>query len=408
MSTTQITTQLFFQEILAEARAILKEEEIHEAKESVEQLKAQCLEDPMLLYPRHTYKPRFVVWELTLRCNMRCKHCGSNAGTYRGHELEPDEALDLCDQLGALGCERLTLLGGEPLIREDWEAIAARLWDNGIRPNIITNGWLTADPDMIKRIKDARLTTLGLSIDGYRERHDELRRRRGSFDRIMQTLDLVAKEGGIRPAAVTTVTKLVMPDLEDIYRVLLDKGVGLWQIQLCTPQGRIGRDDPILPDPDDIRRLADFIVEKKEEGKIRIDPADNLGYYGPWELDHGFRSTQWGRVGFWNGCQAGCQVMGIDANGDIKGCLSMPSIPEFIEGNIREEPLEVIWNKPGNFAYNREFTLDMLEGYCAECDYRGLCRAGCVSHSFCSTGSRGHNPTCLHMFVQTGRIQVDP
>ena len=91
------------------------------------------------------YRPRFCVWELTLRCNMRCAHCGSAAGMPRENELTTEEAVDLAKQLGALGCERLTLLGGEPLLRKDWEILTKALQDAGVRVNIITNGWLTAD-----------------------------------------------------------------------------------------------------------------------------------------------------------------------------------------------------------------------------------------------------------------------
>lgn len=397
-------TSSHFDELFKDAKDLLRQDELADANASVDELKKKCLEDPMLLYPKSIYRPRFVVWELTLRCNMRCAHCGSSAGGMRENELSPEEALDMADQLGALRCERLTLLGGEPLIREDWEAITARLQKNGVRVNIITNGWMTADKSVVQRIKDAGLTTFAISIDGFEESHDKLRKREGSFERIRQSYQHANEIGGLKLAAVTTITRLVMDDLEKIYQFLLENGVSLWQLQVCTPQGRMERGDPVLATPEDLRTVCDFIVAKKAEGKMRLDPSDNLGYYGPWELEEGFRSTQWGQVGFWNGCQAGCQVMGIDANGDIKGCLSMPSEPQYIEGNIREQSLEEIWNKKGGFAYNREFKLDMLEGYCAECEYRGLCRAGCVSHAFCTTDKRD-NPTCLHRLYAEGRLK---
>jgi MoaA/NifB/PqqE/SkfB family radical SAM enzyme len=161
-----------FDRLLRDARNLVREEEADAALQNLKQLKQRCLADPMLLYPRAGFRPRFVVWELTLRCNMHCAHCGSAAGKMRGHELEHQEALQLCDQLGALGCERLTLLGGEPLIRDDWEALTARLQAAGVRVNVITNGWMTADRSLVQRIKDAGLTTFALSIDGYGDRHD--------------------------------------------------------------------------------------------------------------------------------------------------------------------------------------------------------------------------------------------
>ncbi|MBM4320757.1 MAG: SPASM domain-containing protein, partial [Deltaproteobacteria bacterium] len=291
----------------------------------------------------------------------------------------------------------------EPLLREDWEALTSRLQARGVRVNTISNGWLTAERSMVQRIKDAGLTTFALSVDGLGEKHDEIRCRPGSFARILRSYELAAQVGGLTLAAVTTVTRLCIDDLEQLYHQLLDSGVRLWQLQVCTAQGRMQRDDPILPGPRDLLRLADFIVEKKAEGKMRLDPADNIGYYGPWELQHGFRSTQWGRVNFWSGCQAGCQVMGIDANGDIKGCLSLPSdLSGVVEGNVRAQSLAEIWWKPGGFAYNRQFSLAMLEGACRSCTYRGLCRAGCVSHAICSSGSRGCNPSCLLTLLAGG------
>jgi radical SAM protein with 4Fe4S-binding SPASM domain len=385
-----------FEQLLRDARDAVREDVLEERQRLLERRRMEALADPGLLYPPEANVPRFVVWELTLRCNMRCAHCGSNAGNKRSRELEPAEALKLCDELGVLGCERLTLLGGEPLLREDWQAITERLQRAGVRVNIISNGWLTADRDVVQRIKDAGLTTFALSIDGYGARHDALRRRPGSFARILKSYDHAAALGGLRSAAVTTVTRLSIDDLERIYDLLVDKGVRLWQLQLCTPQGRMQHGDPRLPSPQDLLTLANFIVDKKREKKLRIDPADNVGYYGRWELEEDFRSDQWGRPTFWHGCRAGCQVMGIDANGDVKGCLSLPSVPEFIEGNVRERPLAELWNKPGGYVYNRNFSMSDLRGACKSCEYRGLCRAGCVSQAYCTVGHRGENPMCLY------------
>ncbi len=388
-----------YERLLHEARALLREQEMERLRADTADLCARCLADPGLLYPPASFRPRFVVWELTLRCNMKCRHCGSDAGALRGEELSPQEALAVADQLGALGCERLTLLGGEPFLREDWEAITRRLQAAGVRVNVITNGWLTADLGLMQRIRDAGLTTFAVSVDGWGPGHDALRMRPGSFARILKSYELAAQVGGLRLAAVTTVTKECIGDLDRIYATLVEHGVGLWQIQVCTPQGRMQRDDPVLPDDEDLLRVADFIVARKAEGRLRIDPADNLGYFGPWELEAGYRSSQWGKPKVWSGCQAGCQVAGIDANGDLKGCLSLPSEPRFIEGNLREHSLETLWNRPGAFAYNREFSLDQLGGFCADCTYRGLCRAGCVSHAYCTSGERGANPTCLHRIL---------
>ena len=52
------------------------------------------------------FHPRACVWELTLACNLRCKHCGSFAGSRREREFDLEESLRVADELAALGCRR--------------------------------------------------------------------------------------------------------------------------------------------------------------------------------------------------------------------------------------------------------------------------------------------------------------
>ncbi len=84
------------------------------------------------LYERLGFKPRQAVWELTLRCNLRCRHCGSRAGRARDDELTLEEMLRVADALAELECRFVTLSGGEPLMRPEWPLIAERLISHGV------------------------------------------------------------------------------------------------------------------------------------------------------------------------------------------------------------------------------------------------------------------------------------
>ena len=68
-------------------------------------------------------RPIYAVWEVTLRCDLACRHCGSRAGHARPDELTTEEALDLVRQLAELGVKEVTLIGGEAYLRPDWLAI---------------------------------------------------------------------------------------------------------------------------------------------------------------------------------------------------------------------------------------------------------------------------------------------
>ena len=93
----------------------------------------------------YKFYPYAVVWEITFACNMRCLHCGTAAGKRRPEELSTQEALDLIDELCALGAVDVTLSGGEPLMRKDWPLLAERLRDQGAKPYLITNGYAVTE-----------------------------------------------------------------------------------------------------------------------------------------------------------------------------------------------------------------------------------------------------------------------
>ncbi|MBQ1519980.1 MAG: radical SAM protein, partial [Clostridia bacterium] len=83
--------------------------------------------------PMSRFRLRSCVWEITLACCFSCAYCGSKAGRARENELTTEECLSVADQLAALGCRRVSMIGGEVFMRPDWDKIIARLTSRGVR-----------------------------------------------------------------------------------------------------------------------------------------------------------------------------------------------------------------------------------------------------------------------------------
>lgn len=81
---------------------------------------------------RNSDGPAYCVWELTLRCDLGCQHCGSRVGRARADELRTDECLDVVRQLAEAGVREVTLIGGEAYLRDDWQQIAAAIVRSGM------------------------------------------------------------------------------------------------------------------------------------------------------------------------------------------------------------------------------------------------------------------------------------
>ena len=343
------------------------------------------------------YRPRFCVWELTLACDMRCRHCGSRAGKPRHDELETSELLDIAKQLSEMACKRVTLSGGEPTLHPAWDTVAKALRAGGVRVNIISNGW-SWTPEHTRRAIDTGLENIAFSLDGPEDAHDGVRARPGSFGRVARAIDdCVAK--GAPVTVVTHVNNLNKASLETFHAWLADRGVASWQLQVGNPSGSM-RDCPdLVLDPEELLWLVPLIADMKQSGPRRpvIFPSDNIGYYGKYERILRDRGAT---ICFWIGCRAGCQVVGIESNGNVKGCLSLPSarnqVDAFVEGNLRDTRLRELWTRPGAFAFNRNYDVGKLEGFCGRCRFRDICRGGCSWSAFTRSGSRFDNPMCFY------------
>ncbi len=337
--------------------------------------------------------PKSVVWETTLRCNMRCQHCGSVAGDAREGELDTTEALELCDQLAEMGTETVILSGGETLMRKDWPQLAHSLVEQGVTLGIITNGVVLEKnprvlPELLELKRKARGSfSIGLSLDGLQQSHDEIRGIPGSFDQVVRCLEL-SRDAGLAVVVLTTVNRMNFADLKPLRERLFELRPYAWQVQTCSVYGRMKDRRDWLLTREQYVELVELLAESRRlrACEPRTDPADCIGYYGPTEADL--------RDHAWSGCQAGIRALGIESNGNIKGCLSLLD-PVFVEGNIREHSLAEIWDRAGAFAYNRGFDESQLAGDCAGCEHGRICMAGCrgVSHSV--TGEFHRAPYCI-------------
>src|SRR5258706_10136876 len=121
--------------------------------------------------PQDGVRPIYAVWEITLACDLACRHCGSRAGKERPDELSTAEALDLVDQMADLGVREVTLIGGEAYLREDWLDIVRRLRRHGIQVST-TSGGRGLTPAIIAAAQDAGLGGASISIDGDEATHD--------------------------------------------------------------------------------------------------------------------------------------------------------------------------------------------------------------------------------------------
>jgi len=231
----------------------------------------------ILSYITRRIKPSCAVWEITLRCNSKCIHCGSIAGEARSDELDTEEALQLVKDLYSCGYKGVALMGGEPLVREDWFEIASEVKKLKMELSIVTNGLNLKRH--IQHLKVLDVDCISLSLDGATPKtHDYLRGIDGAFDNTQEIMRLLEKED-LPISIITTVSKINFNEIEKIKDIIVDRNIA-WQIQLAIPIGRFPRD--LVISREEFYTLALFIsinAKKYSYKRLPIIGAHCFGYY---------------------------------------------------------------------------------------------------------------------------------
>ena len=312
---------------------------------------------------RHELRTLF--WECTLRCNLRCGHCGSDCTASPDCQDMPAE--DFFRVLDRQITPRVdphrvmvVLSGGEVLVREDLELAGREVMRRGYPWGMVTNG-MALTPERFGRLLDAGLKSVSVSLDGFEREHNYIRGNPRSYDRALEAVRMIVREPSLSYDVVTCVTGAMVPQLEAFRDMLLSEGVRHWRIFTIFPAGR-ARDDASLTLSDaQFRAVLDYIRRMRREGRIDVSYACE-GFLGGYEAevrDHFYQ------------CAAGVSVASVRVDGAISGCTSIRA--NFHQGNIYRDRFWEVWENRFLPFRNREWA---RRGECASCRMFKYCLGG--------------------------------
>lgn len=130
------------------------------------------------------YVPLSVIFTITNRCNSKCNYCYAEYYKRKEDNLSTQDILGVVNQLAEMGNKRISLSGGEPLIREDIGKIVEHIKRKKILCDINTNGYLVS-----KKVQELKgVDSLCVSLDGDEKSHD-MNREPGSFRKAMNAIE---------------------------------------------------------------------------------------------------------------------------------------------------------------------------------------------------------------------------
>ncbi len=262
------------------------------------------------------YVLRGIEFAITYKCNFKCNHCLCSRieESHMRREMSPEDYARIVKEAMKLGCTTFGLEGGEPFVSPVWEDIIKACKPKYNHIIVSTNGYLFNETTA-RRCADLGVDTVNFSLDsGYPELHDLFRRRRGSFNRVMEGIRLCRKYG-IKVVINTVVHK------ENLYtenfRALLE---------FCEQK-------KILVNTLFAKGVGNF-----KDKDVLLDQEDKKAYE---ELIKPYCYVQ-RHLNFNYGKQFGCpgtkEMINMTPYGDVLNCANM----HIYFGNVMEEPLKVI------------------------------------------------------------------
>lgn len=321
----------------------------------------------------------YLFWECTWRCNLSCRHCGSDC---QASTVVPDMPLE--DLLRALeplqgkykrNTTVVAITGGEPLLRPDLADCGRALRKRGFRWGIVTNGMLY-DEAMHQTLIQAGLGAITVSLDGLEDTHNWLRNNPLSFKKALNALRIIS-QSHLAYDVVTCVHQRNLSELPMLKELLLANGIKHWRLFTIAPIGRAAQNDELQLRGEQIKQMLQFITDTRKEGHIDLKFSCEA-YTGDYE--ERVRDSYFF-------CRAGINIGSILIDGSISAC---PNINRsFAQGNIYHDDLMDVWENRFEKMRDRSW---MKCGPCANCNDYKQCLGGAM-HLRDANGKILH---CLH------------
>ncbi len=299
---------------------------------------------------------------------MSCRHCGSDCKVAPAvKDMPAEDFLKVIDTITPHVDPHKTFIiftGGEALLRPDLEQVGLELYRREYPWGVVTNGFLL-DEKRLSSLLASGMHSITVSLDGFEEQHNWIRRHPLSFEKATQAIRLLAQTKDILWDVVTCVNPRNYPHLKEFREYLISLGVPAWRLFSIFPMGRAANDPELQLTDEQFRGILDFIRSCREGTKhshtnafINVSYACE-GFLGDYEQkvrDHFFY------------CRSGVEVASIRCDGGISGCTSVRSHMD--QGNIYRDDFWDVWQNRFQVMRDRSWA---KKGQCKDCKVWRYC-----------------------------------
>lgn len=347
-------------------------------------------------------KKPIVVWNITQRCNLKCKHCYAAGVADISQELTHEEALRAIDGFAAFGCPVLLFSGGEPFIREDILELATYARQKGLRVVFSTNGTCITE-EIAKKIAAIGVSYVGISIDGVRETHDAFRGVPGAYERSLAAIRY-CREARVKVGLRVTLTRANVKEIPSIFQLMREENIPricLYHL-VYTGRGADLKSEDLSHE--ESRAAVDCIINETKASFEAGHPLEVLTVDN--HCDAPYLWMRMVKEGAPNADEVLklLQMNGGNSSGNGLSCVSWDGTvypDQFWRdkplGNVKEKSFGEIWGNPpeGSFLHQLRHKPEHVTGRCKTCRFLNLCGGNFRARAEAATGDVwGEDPAC--------------
>lgn len=327
-----------------------------------------------------------IKWSLTDICNLDCDFCYSlsDRNTFPG--LTTEQLLGLADQINASTVQHVSLIGGEPLLRDDLGDIVFRL-----RPDITlsldTNGTLIPerwDPRFSKRFLN-----VSVGLDGPPEVNDLSRK---SSQKVIEAIRFLRSEG-VAVKIPVVVTKKNYQFISRIITFLVTLEPSYIQLNRYSPNNGINQAKLLLSPREEQIALEESLKLIKEEPSLKHIIGFSRWFHPYLFTNRPRKSMPSCFCGFWKAS--------ISSHGHFVPCFVLTQ-ERYRSEFEKKYKIPKLTEEHLNTAFHcmlfkdiRSAAVDFIPDTCFSCRFEKQCIHGCRVHAFLATGNLlGHDPNC--------------
>ena len=367
--------------------------------------------------------PIVTLWSITHTCNLSCNHCYiSRDGICK--ELSYKEACKIIDQLHEANNYILGFSGGEPLLHNDIFKIFEYA-SKKMNIALATNGTFIT-PQIAKKLKEAGVGSVQISIDGLKDTHDK-NRGDGTFDKAISAIKYCL-DAGLYVSMDVTITKLNVHEFPHLIDLAKNLNVQKIEIVDFVPSGKASQRTDLMLTPLQVEKFGAIVCDTwlnlmkgdypltlsfknpvftrivaERFPKINfmpffkgVFPKKALQFFNFSDrLKKGVFKEQTPFSPFVTGCECGVYLIHIKPNGDITPCPLNPALL----GNVKKHHMKDVWQKAPVLNQYRNLK---FKGKCGKCLYKIIC-GGCRAKAFIDSGFHTQSDTSC-ILVKTNAL----